>query len=677
MGEYSTMGSGDAVGDSMWSITNGIVGCEVRATAADLTWTLNGEDGEGWVVLGPSVTPKLEIDRRPVVWQCQGASEGTGDDGSTVLSVTMADEAGQVCLSRFFQVFPGHPFVRIWGVLENRGGRPIRVTDAEILNLMIPGASPSTLFHVEQFSWVYRPDFFSQNQHWLRANALPAEVRMGSFPSRFCGPSSCAWAALREGLPDRPGEVPAAGRGLVLGIEFNGKSRLRAWAEGDATHVTSTIDELNHRVDPGGSFEVPACFVGLYDGDWDESGYVTQRFAEAYVHPQMPDERFPWVLYNTWGYGEDINEAQQLEAVERCAHMGAEVVVLDLGWAERIGDWWADPVKFPRGLAPIADRCHELGIKFGVHIALAQANLASRVAREHLDWLADTYLEYFGAASLCLGHDPCREWLIGEIVRMIDRYDIDYIVHDGEDMVKRCVKDTHTHEPGNSNYANSTLGLDLVVQTVRELRPDVIWENCEDGGTMLTYKMARNYHSSITVDNIATYATRQGVYGASYPFSPRYSVRYMQDDPTPYTLRSAIFGGPLILMQQITEWDEAQMDETARAIEEYIELREIVRDAKIVHLIPPRHNVDRIGWGWDAIQAVSPDQAQSVVMVYRALGGPATQIVRPRGLDPEAAYRVRFTDRGDVLELTGVQLARDGVELELGELSSEVLRLGR
>ncbi len=75
-------------------------------------------------------------------------------------------------------------------------------------------------------------------------------------------------------------------------------------------------------------------------------------FAEAYVHPPMPDDRFPWALYNTWGYGEDIHEAQQLEAVERCARMGVEAVVLDLGWAERIGDWWADPVKFPRGLAP-------------------------------------------------------------------------------------------------------------------------------------------------------------------------------------------------------------------------------------------------------------------------------------------------------------------------------------
>ncbi len=156
--------------------------------------------------------------------------------------------------------------MRIRGALENVGAVPVRVTDAEILRLAVPTSVPGALFHVEQFSWVYRPDFFSQNQSWLRPNALPAEVRMGSFPSRFAGPSSCAWAAFRAGLPERSGKEPPAGPGLVLGIEFNGKSRLRAWNDGGQTHLTSTIDDLNHRLDPGQSFEVPACFVGLYDG---------------------------------------------------------------------------------------------------------------------------------------------------------------------------------------------------------------------------------------------------------------------------------------------------------------------------------------------------------------------------------------------------------------------------
>ena len=132
---------------------------------------------------------------------------------------------------------------------------------------------------------------------------------------------------------------------------------------------------------------------------------------------------------------------------------------------------------------------------------------------------------------------------------------------------------------------------------------------------MMTYRMARLAHTSITVDNIAAYATRQGIYGASYPFSPRYSVRYMEDDPTPYTLRSSIFGGPLILMQRIGDWNEQQMADTKAAIAQYKHLRTLIRDAKIIHLLPPRHNVEHFGRGWDAIQAVSVDQTRSVVMV--------------------------------------------------------------
>jgi alpha-galactosidase len=422
-------------------------------------------------------------------------------------------------------------------------------------------------------------------------------------------------------------------------------------------------------------FDVPACFVGLFQGDWDEAGYVTQRFAEAHVHPPMPDEQYPWVQYNSWGYDQDIDEVQQLAAMERCANMVVEVVVLDLGWAAQIGEWRAHPTKFPHGLRPLSDRAHELGLKFGLHIPLAQANVASPVGQAHPDWLIHQDNDYFGAAPLCLGHKPCREWLIDQIVRLIDDYGVDYFVQDGEDMVKRCEKTTHTHTPGDSNYANSTQGLDVVIETVRRLRPNVIWENCEDGGCMLTYQMARLYYTTITVDNIATYATRQGVYGASYPFSLRYSVRYMQDDPTPYTLRSAIFGGPLILMQRVTEWDEGQIAQTRAAIDQYKQLRGLARNAKVIHLLPPRYNVEGKGWGWDAIQAVSPDQSRAVVMVYRAMGDTPRKTIYPRGLRADMLYQVHLADHNQSLERSGEALANDGIEVELPEMASEMIHI--
>jgi alpha-galactosidase len=133
---------------------------------------------------------------------------------------------------------------------------------------------------------------------------------------------------------------------------------------------------------------MPAFFVGCYTGDWDEAGYATQRFAEAYVHPPMPDERYPWVQYNSWKYGQEIDEAQQLAVLERCAALGIEVAILDLGWARTIGDWRPNPAKFPRGLRPIADRAHELGMKFGVHVAIAQMAPDAPAALAHPEWLA-------------------------------------------------------------------------------------------------------------------------------------------------------------------------------------------------------------------------------------------------------------------------------------------------
>ncbi len=410
-------------------------------------------------------------------------------------------------------------------------------------------------------------------------------------------------------------------------------------------------------------------------GDWDEAGFATQRFAEAYVHPPMPDERYPWVQYNSWKYGQEIDEAQQLAVLERCAELGIEVAILDLGWARTIGDWRPNPAKFPRGLRPIADRAHELGMKFGVHVAIAQMAPDAPAALEHPEWLAFGGNDYYGAGALCLGHQPCQEWLIDSLVRLIGEEHLDYIIQDGEDVVKRCTRTDHTHAPGDSNYANSTAGLDRVILAVRQAHPHLVWENCEDGGCMLTYRMARLCHTSITVDNIASYATRQGVYGASYPFSPRYSVRYFEDEPTPYTLRSAIFGGPLILMQRIGDYTEQQMADTKAAIAQYKHLRTIIRNAKIIHLAPPRNNVEHLGRDWDAIQAVNLEQTRSVVMVYRALGGPPERTIHPRGLRPGASYTVRYADAGSERIHSAESLQESGVVVALDELSSEVIEL--
>lgn len=666
-----------------WSIAHADLCCHVRWDGAGLLWQLQHPQAPGgateWMALG-----ELRVDYRPVHWtRLAGASTMQSQGGAPQLDVVLEDETGRLRLTRSFQLFGGHPFARTWAVVENTGsaaGDDPVITDAAILQLALRGlidGQPLTLMHVEQFCWRYHKDFFSQHQFPFVEGLTPAELRMGSFPAHYSGTSSCAWAAVRVGPPDAHEPSPRTGDGLVVGIEYNGKSRLRAWMSSHIAHLDSRMDELNHVLMPGAAFEVAPCFVGFFHGDWDEAGYATQRFAEDYVHPPIPDDRYPWVQYNSWKYGKEIDAAQQLAVLERCAELGMEVAVLDLGWSRAIGDWHADPIKFPQGLKPISDRAHALGMKFGVHLAIAQCDPQAPIAREHPDWLIHTDDDYYAAGPLCLGHAPCREWLTGEIIRLVAEYNLDYIIQDGEDVVKRCMRGDHTHSPGDSNYACSTDGLDRVIADVRKAHPHLVWENCEDGGCMMTYRMGRLAHTSITVDNIASYATRQGIYGASYPFSPRYSVRYMQDDPTPYTLRSSIFGGPLIMMQRVTDWDEVQMADTKAAIQTYKRLRKLIRDGKVIHLLPPRTNVEHYGRGWDAIQSVSADGAQSIVMVFRARGGAEQLLIRLRGLQADAQYKVTLADAGTESTYTGGELHEAGVLITLPEDGSELIELSR
>ena len=159
--------------------------------------------------------------------------------------------------------------------------------------------------------------------------------------------------------------------------------------------------------------------------------------------------------------------------------------------------------------------------------------------QDNPDWTATDDSNYFGAKSLCLSNQPAQDWLIQEGIRMIDEYHVDWILQDGQNMVKQCTKTTHTHDPADSNYANSVQGINAVVSAIQQARPNVFWENCENGGNMMTFNMVKSYVTSITNDASGSLASRQAVYGATYPFPPRYAERYMPESdgftPTPRT----------------------------------------------------------------------------------------------------------------------------------------------
>jgi Alpha-galactosidase len=299
-------------------------------------------------------------------------------------------------------------------------------------------------------------------------------------------------------------------------------------------------------------------------------------------------------------------------------------------------------------------------MKFGLHFALAEAAPDSPVLQQNPDWTSSETYYYFGAQSLCLSNKPTQDWLVQEAIRIIDDYCVDWILQDGENMVKHCEKSTHTHNAKDSNYSNSVDGLNAVLTAVQNARPKVAWENCADGGTMMTFNMVRKYVTSITNDASGTADSRKAVYGATFPFPARYADRYMGGQVLDtYTTRSFMFGGPWIFMNRLSELSPSAQTFAASEIKAFKNVRSSVRAGQIYHLEPPARNTI------DAIQSYDALQRSGVAVVTRDGGTLDTYTLLFRGLQNETLYRVTFQDDPKILGLTGLQLMRSGVTVNL------------
>ncbi len=507
-------------------------------------------------------------------------------------------------------------------------------------------------FRVNQWAVAPVAQNFEPFQDILDRDGPPIAVQAGSRGAH------CSWFAVSD----------HTNRGLFAGWEFDGRADASVLHEGssNALRLSAYVTSMNHPLAEEGDVTLPAGFIGLYQGDWDEAGYRTQRFAEAALAKPAPDPAiFPYVVWDSWGYRQQLNETILKRNADIAAALGVELFVVDLGWAQMIGDWHDDRAKFPNGMRSISDYVHARGMKFGMHFALAEAAAGAPVLKDHPDWTSSQSYGYFDAQSLCLSNAETRDWITKEAVRIIDDYNVDWILQDGEQMVKECTKTTHTHDSKDSNYANAVDGLNAVVGAVQKARPNTSWENCADGGTMMTFNMVKQYVTSITNDASSELDARQATYGATYVFPPRYIDRYMgNQDIAKYSTRSFMFGGPWVFMNRLTELSMPDQVLAASEITTYKTVRANVRDAKVFHLDPPAKA------GIDAIQSYNAAQRTALAVVTRNGGIESSYTLLFRGLEPAGTYRVTFQNNASVLVYSGLQLMRSGVPVPLPEIQS-------
>jgi alpha-galactosidase len=121
--------------------------------------------------------------------------------------------------------------------------------------------------------------------------------------------------------------------------------------------------------------------------------------------------------------------------------------------------------------------------------------------------------------------------------------------------------------------------------------------------------------------------------------------------------------GQFGISSRVFTWNADLVRNAAANVALYKRLRQVIMGADVYHLtMQPSHDDPR---DWSALQYVSPDRKNSVLLVYRLENGAATKVFQLRGLDPSRTYRLSVDGEtaadvsGETLSLAGLQVHLD------------------
>jgi len=446
----------------------------------------------------------------------------------------------------------------------------------------------------------------------------------------------------------------------------------------------------------------PPTFVGVCKGDVDDSCNRLHRWVEQHLRPPVPGGITPLIVNNTWGVGFGINETKSKAMIDSCAALGMEMFHLDAGWYKEVGDWHADTTKFPSGMASLAAYAHSKSVKFGLWVAWAQGGDMKTYNNEMLTvfnptqapWFTQAFAgnwtsQSYSGATVCLADPGAVSWCVGELHRIANSYSIDMLEHDQPVIPDQgCKRTAHPHT-ANDWVDTSRAACDgyySVYDQLRQVHPGLWYEDCDNGGRLVDYGVAKRTHYYSVSDINDAIALRQVFYDASYPMPPSMLELYLDHNTDAnqllmvattsfvYMLRSCLLGWPTIQCDTTT-WDTTKKNAAMREFGFFKnKLRPLIANGNIYHVLPrpsfakdPNFDPDNPDDpGWDGVEYYDPATGKGALMVFRPYSTVTQKTIKLKGLSPTKNYLVESADGGvSTQTLSGTALMTSGVTVNL------------
>jgi alpha-galactosidase len=210
-----------------------------------------------------------------------------------------------------------------------------------------------------------------------------------------------------------------------------------------------------------------------------------------------------------------------------------------------------------------------------------------------------------------------------------------------------------------------------VLEALRDRYPDLLIENCSQGGNRADFGMLR-YTDAAWMDDrtVPSVHVRHNLEGLMTFFPPAYLLSFEVDhseEPVAgaadleLLLRSRMMG-ILGLTYRAAELDDADRERLAREIGVYKTLREITRDASGA-VLTGQAEPDG-GPAWDGVQEQSAATGESVIFAFQNDGAARAVTLRPHGLDNDGIYAIANAGGARIGTARGADLMLDGIRIE-------------
>lgn len=584
-------------------------------------------------------------------------------ENTTTLEIMLVDEIQQLEMTLVYNLYKDHPIITRNVRFINHGKETVFLENAGSMMLDLPR---------NDFDMVTLTGAHT-NEANIARQALHTGIQKIESSRGTSSPQHQPFLALADSTTDEfQGEVYAfhlvysGNFAAQVEVEQYGSSRVQLGIQPETFEWCLAPEE---------TFQTPEVVI-----NYSNEGFngMSQTFHKVYQEQLVP---ISWqkqerpILLNTWEANYfDFKEKDLLDQADLAKDTGIELFVLDDGWfgyrdddTSSLGDWFENPAKLPQGIAGLAEKIQQKGMKFGLWFEPEMISKNSRLYKKHPDWVSQVpdYPMTEGRRQLVLDLSQVvvQDYLIEVLSNYLATGKIDYIKWD---------MNRHLTEVGSLAFPAAqqkeishryVLGLYRILETITKQYPNCLFENCSSGGGRFDPGMMCYMPQTWTSDNTDALCRSQIQAGYSYLYPPIMLGAHVSPVPNHqvgrktslHTRGLTAMSGNLGYELDLTSLPDNEKNEIIEQINFYKAHRSLFQFGKFYRLQAPN---EFFASAWLFV-----NDTEAAVIYFNGLARPAVPVknLKTHYLDDQAIYENIDTGQrvsGAELNYAGIAIPR-------------------